>query len=421
MTQFNSLNLPEFLVRSLDRMSITTPTPIQAEAIPLAMAGRDILASSQTGSGKTIAFLVPLIIRLLEDVKSTALVLTPTRELAVQVRDALQKLLGREAPFSAALLIGGEPMPKQFLQLKRRPRLIVGTPGRVTDHLQRGSLKLDEARFLVLDETDRMLDMGFSEQLDDILNYIPQARQTLMFSATMPANIVKLSQKYLTEPERVSIGSPIKAAIAIQQDVAHVKSSEKFPRLLKELDERDESIIVFVKTKRGAEELAEKLKDNHHRAEAIHGDLNQRKRDRVVKAFRMQKSRIMVATDVAARGLDIPHIKHVINYDLPQCPEDYIHRIGRTGRASAQGNALSLISPEDKHKWKMIHRLMNPDAPQEKEERSERPSGKKPFRKSSGGKAWGAKFPKKTFSGKKPEASKANHQRFSKKKVSQKG
>ncbi|MES2215639.1 MAG: DEAD/DEAH box helicase [Pseudomonadota bacterium] len=356
---FSALGVPNSLVESLERMHIKTPTPIQEKSIAPAIAGRDILASAQTGTGKTISYLIPLVLHLLKSNDAKALVLAPTRELAAQVKEGLQALLGQGSALSAVLLIGGEPISKQFFSLKKNPRVIIGTPGRIIDHLDRKTLNLSKATFLVLDETDRMLDMGFTEPLKKIVGHLVETRQTLMFSATMPPSIVNLSQKYLTDPLRISVGSTTQAKSEIQQDTIKLSASGKFTHLLKELDERTGSVIVFVKTKRGAEQLADKLKIQNHSADAMHGDLRQNKRDQIVKAFRNQKNRIMVATDVAARGIDIPHVMHVINYDLPQCPEDYIHRIGRTGRAGSKGFALSMISPEDNDKWRAIHRLMS--------------------------------------------------------------
>jgi superfamily II DNA/RNA helicase len=358
MTHFNQFQLPEFLLTSLERMNISMPTPIQEEAIPLGLEGKDILASAQTGSGKTIAYLLPILTKLFNDPQGKALVLAPTRELAVQVKDTIIQLLGRGSPLHSALLIGGEPISKQFDQLRKSPRIIIGTPGRINDHLNRRTVDIRDTSFFVLDETDRMLDMGFSDQLEEIKRYLPQGCQTFMFSATMPSNILKLAQKYLNDPQRIAVGSTTKPVTQIQQDIIHTTAGDKFSHLLKELDKREGSVIVFVKTKRSAEDIADRLKDENHNAQAMHGDLQQRKRERVMKSFRDSKSRIMVATDIAARGLDVPHIKHVVNYDLPQSPEDYVHRIGRTGRAGAEGFALSLISPQDARQWKIIHRHM---------------------------------------------------------------
>ncbi len=360
MENFSTLGLPDYLMQALNYMKFTTPTPIQAAAIPPALEGKDILGSAQTGTGKTGAFGIPLIAQLLNTSRGTALVMTPTRELAVQVMTMLEQLLGADSGIHTALLIGGESMPKQFSQLRARPRLVVGTPGRINDHLTRGTLKLTDANFLVLDETDRMLDMGFGIQIDAIVKHMPAKRQTLMFSATFPANIVKMSEKYMSDPVRVSVGDNNTPIAKIKQEVIMVKDADKYDQLLVQLQQREGSILVFVQTKFGAEKMAKKLRALNHRADTIHGNLNQRQRDRVIADFRAQKCRVLVATDIAARGLDIPHIEHVINYDMPQCPEDYIHRIGRTGRNGKEGEAVNLLTGRDNGKWKAIQRLLNP-------------------------------------------------------------
>jgi len=352
-----NFNLPEELITTLEKMNITEPTEIQKQSIPVAMSGMDVLASSQTGSGKTLAYLLPIINSFIEN-KTTALVLVPTRELANQICNALTKVT-TSYKINSAVLIGGEPMPKQFMQLKKNPKVIIGTPGRIIDHLNRGSLKIDRIGITVLDEMDRMLDMGMKEQLEEINKFLPEKRQVLMFSATMPKHIVALSQKYLNNPVRITVGAANKAAAEIKQESVHIADKEKFSELNKQLGNREGSIIIFVKTKRSADQLAKMLRGENHKAEAIHGDLSQRQRDKVILSFRKSNHRIMVATDVAARGLDIPHTQHVINYDLPMCPEDYLHRIGRTGRAGATGHALSFISPDDVVRWRAIDRLVN--------------------------------------------------------------
>ncbi len=364
MKNFSLLGLPDELVAALERMQITTPTPIQSATIPLALGGADLLASAQTGSGKTVAYSIPLIIKLTSSPQGTALILAPTRELAMQVYHTIQQILGKSNPFKIALLIGGAPMFKQISELRRGPKLIVGTPGRILDHLTRGTLSLKKTEFLIIDEVDNMLDMGFSIQLEQIAEYLPETRQTLMFSATLPPNIERLSHKYLRNPQRIAIGSAKQAAPKIKQEIIHTKSGEKFPKLIDQIQQRAGSIIIFVKTRRGAERLSQDLQDHDLSVDAIHGDLPQRRRERVLFAFRSQKIRILVATDVAARGLDIPHVMHVINYDLPQCGEDYIHRIGRTGRAGAEGSAVCFISHEDGHKGKIIARMIDPEQKQ---------------------------------------------------------
>ena len=363
MTDFSQFGLPAQLNAALERMKYTAPTPIQKQAIPLAMQGLDVLGSAQTGTGKTAAFGIPLVAKILSNPRGNAIVLTPTRELATQVMDVITQLLGQRSFIQAALLIGGDSMHKQTAQLKMRPRIIVGTPGRINDHLERGNLILHDTNFLVLDETDRMLDMGFGIQIDRIVKFLPPVRQTLMFSATIPPEIAKMSAKYLKNPERIAVGETNKVVVKIQQEIVHVTESAKYDELIKQVDARTGSIIVFVKTKRGADKLSERLNKHGHKTDTLHGDLHQRKREKVIQNYRDMRFRILVATDIAARGLDIPHIEHVVNYDLPQCPEDYIHRIGRTGRNGSEGSAICLISPDDGMKWRAIHRLLNPNEP----------------------------------------------------------
>lgn len=360
MDSFKELNLPEDLIQSLDAMGITKPTPIQASSIGPAMEGHDLLASAQTGSGKTLAFLLPLAMHLSNNPQGKALILVPTRELATQVRDAAKKLLGAKSQLNLALLIGGDSMFRQLKELKANPRILIGTPGRVTDHIMRGSLRLKDANFLVLDEADRMLDMGFDVQLEKIAQYLPKERQTMMFSATIMHNVTRLADRYLQDPVRVEEKSNKEDAPKIKQEMVQASHENKFQLLVEQLNEREGAVIIFVKTKRGTEQLAKQLQKANHSAEAIHGDLRQSKRDRVIKNMRNNTFRILVATDVAARGIDIPHIRHVINYHLPMCPEDYIHRIGRTARAGLEGCALSFVAPDERHIWRAIHRLMNP-------------------------------------------------------------
>jgi len=360
MENFLSLKLEETLFESLAKINFKAPTPIQAKAIPIALDGKDILGTAQTGTGKTGAFGIPLVNHLLKTKKETALVITPTRELATQVMQTLNNLIGR-GNIRTALLIGGDSMQKQLKQMRRNPRLIVGTPGRINDHLKRKTLRLNNTSFLVLDESDRMLDMGFTPQINQVLETVPKKHQTLLFSATLPGNILRLAEKYLNQPVRISVGSTSTPIEKIKQEVLRVNNGDKYNQLIKEIYTRQGSILIFVKTRRNAEKMVKRLKYDDHDADAIHGNLRQNKRDRVIKAFRNNHFRILVGTDVASRGLDIPAIKHVINFDLPQVPEDFIHRIGRTARAGAEGSALSFIGNEDKSKWNAIQRLIDPN------------------------------------------------------------
>ena len=360
MKSFTEAGLPVQLLNQLTKIGYSNPTQIQAEAIPVALQGKDILATAQTGTGKTASFAIPLIARMMQNPNINALILLPTRELAMQINKAFKDFIGKEK-IRTALLIGGESMIPQLNSLRARPRIIIGTPGRVNDHLNRKSLNINKTNFLVLDEVDRMLDMGFGVQLDAIAEFLPTKRQTLMFSATLPTNITKLSDKYLSDPIRISVGVQNQLADNIQERIIKLQESEKFERLVQELETRAGSILVFVRTKFGAEKMASKLQKEGYKADAIHGNLRQNKRNKVITAFRNKKYTILVATGVASRGIDIPHIEHVINYDLPEDPEDYIHRVGRTARNGNTGCALNFITNKDKSKWSAIQRLMDPN------------------------------------------------------------
>ncbi len=395
MKTFKDMGLSPALNATLASMQYKKPTPIQAEAIPYALKGHDVMGTAQTGTGKTAAFAIPLVEFLLNNPDKTAIVLSPTRELGKQIMGIMAQLLGRKSHIKSAFIIGGEAMNKQFRQLKDNPRLIVGTPGRINDHLSRGSLNLKKAEFLVLDETDRMLDMGFTSQIEKILKHMPNERQTLMFSATLPKGILKLSENYMKNPKRVAIGQTNEVAKNIQQDVIRIEQGHKYKELTSQLHDRNGSVIVFVKTKRGADRMAKNLKRDGFKSDALHGDLKQNKRERVMRNFRDSNFRVLIATDVAARGLDVPHIKHVINYDLPQVAEDFIHRLGRTARAGEKGSALSFVSNQDGRKWHAIERLLNPDA---------KPSSDKPKQKKQGkGKPHFKKGKKRPEHGKKPK------------------
>jgi superfamily II DNA/RNA helicase len=361
MENFKLLKIEDSLKNSLQKMNFTKPTPIQGMAIPAALEGKDILGTAQTGTGKTLAFSIPLINKLILDKNAFALVMCPTRELATQVMEAIKSIISDKINIKSALLIGGESMQKQLRQLGNRSRIIVGTPGRINDHLKRKSLNLSATKYLVLDETDRMLDMGFTPQIEMILKFVPKDHQTLLFSATLPQNILRISDRYLNKPERISTGATSVPIAKIKQETLQVFKENKYDELIDQFLDRKGSILVFVKTKRGADKMVKKLKEEGHSADAIHGDLRQSKRDRVINSFRKGLKRILIATDVAARGLDIPLIQHVINYDLPQVPEDYVHRIGRTARAGSEGSALTFLTPDDRSMWNSINKLIDPN------------------------------------------------------------
>ncbi|MBO6479361.1 MAG: DEAD/DEAH box helicase, partial [Pelagibacteraceae bacterium] len=385
MKNFTELNLNPSLMQSIARMHFKIPTPIQAQAIPPALIGKDVLGTAQTGTGKTLCYGIACINKLLNDRGSNALIICPTRELAVQVEDVLNGLIENTMNIKSAVLIGGESMQKQLRQLQKRPRLIIGTPGRLNDHLKRKSLKLHQSYFLVLDETDRMLDMGFTPQIEQILKFIPKKHQTLLFSATLPQNILKITERYLNDPIRIRVGSTTTPISKIKQEVIQVSEGDKYKKLLEELYKRKGSILIFVKTKRNADKMADRLHDDGHHCDCMHGNLRQSKRQRTLITFRSGKIRILISTELAARGLDIPSIQHVINYHLPQVPEDFIHRIGRTARAGAEGCALTFITPNDKQMWDGIQRLINPNFKAEFKNSNKRfnknKRGKQPFNK----------------------------------------
>jgi len=398
---FSDLNIENKLKKSIELADFKTPTPIQSQSIPISLEGKDVLGTAQTGTGKTLAFTIPMLNKLLKDKQAMALIICPTRELATQVMETVLKLNIREIGIGNALLIGGESMQKQLRQLKKGARIIVGTPGRINDHIERKSLNLSRVNYLVLDETDRMLDMGFTPQIEVILKFIPKDHQTLLFSATLPENILKISQKYLNNPERVSVGSLSTPIEKIKQETFQITADKKYHELINQLVERSGSILVFVKTKHGADKIVKRLKYDGHKADAIHGNLRQSKRDRVIRGFRNGNSRILIATDVAARGLDIPVIKHVINYDLPQVPEDYIHRIGRTGRAGKDGSALTFLTNNDRSMWRSIQKLIDPDFKVKEEARPNNQKSKKFNKKNKFKKKFKNKFSNNKLSKKK--------------------
>ena len=380
MKNFDDFGLCQALNVSLNKIGFKTPTPIQSKAIPLILKGHDILGSASTGTGKTGAFAIPMIQKIITSRDDCALIVTPTRELAKQIIDVVRDLLGPSNNVKASCLIGGEAISKQLKQLRRNPRIIIGTPGRINDHLEKKSLSLKKTSYLVLDETDRMLDMGFGIQIDQILKFIPEKKQTLMFSATFPKNIITLSKKYLLSPERIAIDAENTILENIKHEVINVDSSKKYKALVLQLEKRDGSILIFAKTKYSTEKLAKNLKNDGIKAAALNGDLRQSRRDKIMKSFREKKIRVLIATDIASRGLDVPHLKHVINYNLPQVAEDYIHRIGRTARAGSSGNAICFVSPEEGHLWLNIDALMNPDSKHHSSSRRKGKSSSKKFK-----------------------------------------
>ena len=360
LSTFESFGLSETISSSLKNMGFVNPTPIQEQSIPIGLKGLDILGSAQTGTGKTAAFGIPIIENLNKDKNGIAVILAPTRELAKQIYDVIRELLGYRNTLKVTALIGGESITNQLRNLKRGPRIIIGTPGRINDHINRKSLYVKKTKILVLDETDRMLDMGFGIQIDEIVRNMTGKRQTLMFSATIPDDISRLADKYLVNPQRISIGSINQIPKSLKQEILKIRSNEKYDQLVEELKNRSGSVLVFIKTKYACDRMAKKLSFDGVKATAIHGDLKQNRRNRIISDFRNNKFSVLIGTDIVCRGLDVPQIEHVINFDLPQVAEDFIHRIGRTARAGMSGSVVSFITPNDHLKWRAIQKILDP-------------------------------------------------------------
>jgi len=353
---FDSLGLSAKTLVAIKNLGYSVPMPVQAEVIPLVLQGRDVLASAQTGSGKTAAFTIPLFDILSRKEGERAIVVAPTRELAQQIYKVFNDLARQQ--MGSALIVGGKFMQNQLKKLKQNPRFIVGTPGRLNDHIQRKSLVLDNFRHIVWDEMDRMLDLGFIHQIEHIVSKLPQDKQTLMLSATFPKRVEGLAQKYLNNPARVIIDNLNAASKNIEQKIINTESAKKPHELEVILKQIPGQILVFTKTQKSCDLIAKQIAKNNHAARALHGGLRQRQRDAVVTALRAGEIRVLVATDVAARGLDIPKIACVINYELPYQPEEYIHRIGRTGRVNERGLAISLIGKSDRKNWQEIEKFL---------------------------------------------------------------
>ena len=359
MKTFSELSIQKPLHRALEEMNFNTPTPIQAEAIPVALAHRDLIACAQTGTGKTAAFSIPILSSLMKNTTDTALILVPTRELATQVTDVLRALTKYAIEMRVVSIIGGMSMQPQTRALGKGFRIIVATPGRLCDHLAKQPHLLSTLTILTLDEADRMLDMGFAPQLKRIFGYLPKKRQTLLFSATIPQNIEELAQNLLHNPVQVKIGKSTEAATEIQQQSRFVRGEDKNATLLDELNVRKGTVLIFARTQRRTDRVANYLEEYGINVTSIHGGRSQGQRNRAINGFRDGTFRVMVATDIAARGIDIDHVAHVINYDLPEVPEDYIHRIGRTARAGRGGESMSFIASDEKQNWVAIQKLLN--------------------------------------------------------------
>ncbi|AIQ23191.1 MULTISPECIES: DEAD/DEAH box helicase [unclassified Paenibacillus] len=358
MKTFAEFGLEPKVLQAITELGFEEATPIQEQSIPLALTGSDLIGQAQTGTGKTAAFGIPLISKInREDEKILALIMAPTRELAIQVSEEIGKL-SRFKGLRSLAIYGGQDIGRQIRGLKKKPQIIIGTPGRLLDHINRKTIRLDDVQTVVLDEADEMLDMGFMEDIQTILKLVPEERQTMLFSATMPPNIQRLAQQFLNNPQHVSVIPKQISAPLIDQAYVEVPERQKFEALSRLIDmESPELAIVFGRTKRRVDELAEALQKRGYSADGLHGDLSQNQRDAVMRKFRDGSIDVLVATDVAARGLDVSGVTHVINFDLPQDPESYVHRIGRTGRAGKEGTAWSFVTPREMDHLHLIERV----------------------------------------------------------------
>ena len=369
MTTFESLGLSPKILKALEATTLKTPTPIQAQAIPHIMQGRDLMGLAQTGTGKTAAFGLPLLHRILDlghppgPKNIRALILVPTRELATQIKENLHLYTAGTA-VKVVMVVGGASINKQAQALVRGADVLVATPGRLIDLLERGDVSLERCGYLVLDEADHMLDMGFIHSLRRIAKHIPLKRQTLMFSATMPKDIDEIAETYLRDPVKVQVAPPGKPAEKVTQGVHFIPNGDK-ARLLEEYLKKHpgEQALVFSRTKHGADKLAKVLGGWGFKVGAIHGNRSQNQRDRILTEFKSGAVEVLVATDVAARGIDIPSVRHVYNYDMPNVPENYVHRIGRTARAGAEGSSISFCSPSEMGELQAVEKLLKKTLP----------------------------------------------------------
>jgi ATP-dependent RNA helicase RhlE len=360
---FHGLGIAPRLLEILSHKGFKSPTPIQAQAIPIAIQGKDLMGIAQTGTGKTLGFGLPMLQRIAQSQnKFKGLVLLPTRELALQVNESLQNI-GRPLGLKTAVLIGGEAMPRQYSALRAKPHIIIATPGRLIDHIQQKSISLSQIGILVLDEADRMLDMGFAPQLKQILAHVPKERQTMLFSATMPPEIVHIAATYMKLPVRVEVAPQGSTASKVTQEIIFVDRLGKIKQLEKTLSEYSGSTLVFSRTKHGARKIAQAVRNMGHTSSEIHSNRSLNQRLEALKGFKLGTYRVLVATDIAARGIDVTGIELVINYDLPEQAEDYVHRIGRTGRAERSGHAISFATPDQRRDVRDIERLIKKQLP----------------------------------------------------------
>jgi ATP-dependent RNA helicase RhlE len=358
---FGELGLDPKILSILAKMQFTTPTPIQKNAIPVALTGKDIIGIAQTGTGKTLAFGLPMLQKILNDY-SNGLVILPTRELAIQVEETLQKV-GRSLGLRTAVLVGGASFVRQISQLRNNPHVVIATPGRLNDHLEQRTISLQDVGVLVLDEADRMLDMGFAIQIKNVLKHVPAERQTMLFSATMPESIRRLTSEYMREPKMIEVAKQGTSAHQIDQEVFYVRKEFKQKLLSQVLAQYTGTVLVFTRTKHGAEKLADSIHNMGHAVAEIHSNLSLSQRQRALAGFKTGHYRVLVATDIVARGIDVSGIQLVVNYDLPDAPEDYVHRIGRTGRAGLKGKAIAFAGTDQRGMMFRIERLIGKKIP----------------------------------------------------------
>lgn len=362
-TGFLDLGLNDVILATLQTNNINEPTPIQAKAIPVAMDAKDVIGIAQTGTGKTLAYSLPILHKLLNNkLKGKYLIIVPTRELALQV-DETFRMIAKGLGVRGVVLIGGASMFNQTRNLRNSPHIIIATPGRLLDHYQQKNLNFDGVDTVVLDEADRMLDIGFGPQIKRILEMCPRERQTLLFSATMPTEISNIAFKYMNKPTRVEVASAGTTVEKIQQEIFVLRKEDKVKLLDNLLEEHDGTVLVFSRTKHGASKIAYGLKRSGHSSAEIHSDRSLSQRRAALDGFKNGKFRILVATDIAARGIDVKGIELVINYDLPDNKDDYVHRIGRTGRAGREGKAISFATPEQQRDVRDIERLIRKKLP----------------------------------------------------------
>lgn len=363
-SSFHTLGLSEAILQDLAAAGFSSPTPIQEQAVPPALAGRDVIGCAQTGTGKTAAFVIPMVERLaaLPKGQPQALILAPTRELALQTLTTIEKL-GRSRRVSATVIVGGADMQAQVRGLRQRPEILIATPGRLLDHMWNGTISLTSIKMLVLDEADRMLDMGFAPQINQILDALPEERQTLLFSATLPTDLARLVQASVNNPVRVMVAPSATTAEGVTQAIHYISHAEKPDLLLSLLGADKDTALVFTRTKHRADRLGRMLGSAGHRVAVLHGDRSLSQRRAALEGFRRGSFRVLVATDIAARGIDVANIGHVINFDLPNCPEDYVHRIGRTARMKTTGRATSFVTGEDRQQLRDIEGLLGHAVP----------------------------------------------------------